>query len=72
MHDDQKDQELLCANESIEVVLRLNTAAVCRFSKQDNNLKRLCVTTAGNKPKSLRLERCCLPRPCTTFSFCSD
>lgn len=33
MHDDQKDQVLLCANKSIEVALRLNTAAVCGFLK---------------------------------------
>lgn len=71
MQDDQKDQVLLCANESMQVVLRLNTAAVGGFLKQ-YNLKRPCTATAGNKPKSLRLEWCCLPWPGTTFTFYSD
>lgn len=51
MQDDQKDQVLLCANESIEVLLsRLRVFVDSFFFKRDI-LKGLSTTTAGEKTK---------------------
>lgn len=72
MQDDQKDPWPICANDTVRVLLWLNTAAFPGFSQKVIKLEKTIYKNAENKLKSLGLECACVPRPGTPLTLYGD